>query len=414
MSREGSEHRQGEGGVCPRPQDRNRPCRRPVGADRADPRKEPQSLFRVCIRLETFMITLEKLCAVETIITHDNCPDGTASAILLHDALPHAKIVFLQYGTDAYKALEPSPNTLFGDICPPIQTNKVVVEAEGVGSNPVEKYVIDEADRQRLQAFVDAGGLILDHHKTARPVVEAYGTNGVFGDEVSEPGLSGGLLAYRHVWRPVMEAAYEAAKAASRAGKGTVHLDTALYDVQFRYESMFALAEKFAVTAGIRDTWQNKHEKWREACIQAEVLRFYPSDNWLSKEAPFRYENRGWWQERMQLGELILTKHERAVQKVVEKAWRFTTPKGTRVVVFEGIRMSSDGAEFLGDEADLVIGFGYEVEAGKPKLILSTRTRGTYDCSAFARAHGGGGHTKAAGFNCQVDVPTTPNPFLVV
>lgn len=31
-------------------------------------------------------------------------------------------------------------------------------------------------------------------------------------------------------------------------------------------------------------------------------------------------------------------------------------------------------------------------------MIVSTRSHTTFDCAEFARIHGGGGHTRAAGF----------------
>ncbi len=50
------------------------------------------------------MIPIETLRAVRTIITHANCPDGVASALILHQALPNAAIVFLAAGSPELKA----------------------------------------------------------------------------------------------------------------------------------------------------------------------------------------------------------------------------------------------------------------------------------------------------------------------
>jgi oligoribonuclease NrnB/cAMP/cGMP phosphodiesterase (DHH superfamily) len=310
------------------------------------------------------MFPLEKLLAVKKIVSHENCPDGMASAILLHDVLPNAEIVFMQYQTVHQKELNPEPGMLFVDFSP---------------------------HESRFREFVEAGALVLDHHKTAAPIVEAFGKNGVFGNEVDEPGVCGAVLAYRHVWEPL-----------TRAGRDPN--DSNLGGLLLR-------AEAFATLAGVRDTWQNKSPDWRKACIQAEMLRFYPAENWLSVFNPFRYENNSFWAERTKLGQLIVEKHEIAVKKSIEKAYRFTTAKGTRVIMLSNTHTTSDAAEALGSEVDLVVGFGFEVDGGTPKVFFSTRSRGEFDCGTFCKSLGGGGHTKAAGFNRPLTIGTSLEPY---
>jgi hypothetical protein len=105
-------------------------------------------------------IDIEKIKAVKVIVTHDNCTDGLAAAILLHDVLPDAEIIFAQHGTEAYAKLEVRPNMLFVDIVPP---------------------------KERYEEFLKAGAIVLDHHKGVKDVVEKFGTNAVFGDEKQHP-----------------------------------------------------------------------------------------------------------------------------------------------------------------------------------------------------------------------------------
>ena len=86
---------------------------------------------------------LDKLMAVKTIICHGgNCPDGVASAILLHDVLPDAELKFVQYGTEEQKALRATSGMLFADFSPHAET---------------------------FQKFVDAGAIVLDHHPHVSP-----------------------------------------------------------------------------------------------------------------------------------------------------------------------------------------------------------------------------------------------------
>lgn len=323
---------------------------------------------------------------IKLVVVHANCPDGMASAIFVKDAMPDVEIQFIQYNTDEHKALTPRPNVMFCDFSPFAET------AEVEGPDGKKTHALTDLGKEQVKAWVDAGALLLDHHAAVKQIgmLQPFVDAGLarFGDEATEPGVCGAVLAYRHVWRPILDEAY--ADAVAHSGDGG-------NDASYHYQSMFRIAEEFATLAGIRDTWQKKSPDWRRACVQAEMLRFFPPENWFSKKDPFVYGNQGWWHERMALGELLIAKHERTIAKTLEKAHRFTTAKGTRVVVFSGTHLSSDASEALGEEADLVVGFDYQVEGGKQKLICSNRTRGSFPVLAFAMSYGGGGHKNAAG-----------------
>src|SRR5271155_4260292 len=184
------------------------------------------------------MIPIEKLRAVKTVVSHDNCPDGTASAILLKDAYSQAGLEvenkFIQYGTEAYKTLTPTSNMLFCDFSPGVPE----IEVDG-------KKVLDPV---KLKVWQDSDCLILDHHKGAKKLVEALGEERCeFADEVEHPGIAGAMLAYRHVWLPFYAGAIN--------------------------EAAHARALELAVLGGIRDTWQSKSSQWDAANEMAEALR---------------------------------------------------------------------------------------------------------------------------------------------
>ena len=309
------------------------------------------------------MLSVEKLLAVKTIIVHDSCPDGTASAILLRDAYAGQSVTFrfIQYGTAEHLNLTPEPGMLFCDFSPP-------------------------ADR--VQEFIDVAAIVLDHHKTAKPVVEALGDNGIFGDEGSTPGVAGATLAYEYVWLPL--------KCAQSGGVDE-------RDAQF--------ARDFAILAGIRDTWQRQDPRWKAACVQAYILHFFTNDKWLA--TPLTAIAADWEKAFKPIGEALWVKHEKSVQRIVKEAYRFITAKGTRVVMFADIVNTSDVAEALGSEVDLVVGFLPVNMDGKLKYIFSTRSHTTFDCASFAKANGGGGHLRAAGFTYPVEMHSTLNPFAV-
>jgi hypothetical protein len=305
------------------------------------------------------MIDLNKLRAVKRIVTHVNCADGLVSALLCKDAFPEATVEFVQYTTEAHVNLAVTPNMLFADMSPPAE---------------------------RVQEFVAAGALVLDHHRTARAVVDAFGDDGIFGDENTQPGVCGATLCYEHVWKAI---------AAPRHTPSTGDF-----------------VAQFARLAGVLDTWQRKDTQWHEAGIQHSTLMFFPSTFWMSKPLVDIAAN---WPQYRWIGEIQVQKNEDRVSKATVEALRFKTAAGTRVVCFEGVRLTSDAAERLDKEVDLVIGFSYRNDGGEtPRLILSTRSHTTFDCAAFARANGGGGHTKAAGCSFPVEIETEVNPYLRV
>lgn len=176
------------------------------------------------------------LSRITRIITHANCPDGIASAMILHDALPDASVEFVQYGTPEHRDMHATPGMLFCDITPP---------------------------RERVSEFVGAGAMVLDHHAAQKDIVDAFGENGVYA---CETGKSGAWLAYWHVWRNI------AFNACGIDNDNVKH---------------------FARLAGIRDTWWKGHELWTEACEQAAALMFlgldYFKDHapWLTREERF-------------------------------------------------------------------------------------------------------------------------------
>jgi oligoribonuclease NrnB/cAMP/cGMP phosphodiesterase (DHH superfamily) len=306
------------------------------------------------------MIDLDKLQKVQHIITHKDCPDGIASAMILKDVLPEAKVTFIQYNTPEQRALPAEPGMLFCDFSPA---------------------------NDRIQEFKDVGTLVLDHHKFARETVEAFGENGVFADETTEPGVCGAVLAYRHVWFPQKKSwsAMDEHDPEQAARGKAVH--------------------ELATLAGIRDTWQKDDPRWKQACEQAEALRFWPLNLLIGT-------NPDTWPGLIQpIGSVIFNKNLERAKDMSETSYRFTTMSGTRVIIFGGASMSSDTAEAAGDSVDLVVGFSYKTDDGKPIVIYSTRSHTDFNCGAFCKAHGGGGHTKAAGFSVKLDLNTDPNPF---
>lgn len=296
-------------------------------------------------------LDLNTLDNVKRIITHDNCADGMASAMILHDVYPDIEPEFAQYDSKEQRDMEVTEGMLFVDFSP-------------------------HADK--AAASLEAGAIVLDHHKTSKDLVAQFSDKGlgVFGDEKDDPGICGATLAFQHVWLPL----------AQRRQKG----DPVVEDIQ-PGDQVYDLFHNLATLAGIRDTWQTKDPRWQQACEQAMAIDWWPNEFLLETQP-------GDWHHKLVLGPILFKKKLKWAKKTIGSAFRFTTAKGTRVVMFEGLKTSSDAAEMLGTEADLVCGYGMWLEDGQVKIVYSTRSRSEFDCSVFCKAHGGGGHTKAAGF----------------
>jgi len=291
-------------------------------------------------------IPVEKITKV---VSHANCPDGIASAMIVRDALPSVPIEFMQYNTPEHENMVVQEGLTFVDFSP---------------------------HHSRYQEFIDGGAFCLDHHKGAKDVVAAFGERGVYADEKEEPGVSGAVLAFRHIWQPSV---YRIKRLGKMVGEQEV--------------------SRFAELAGIRDTWQTKSPDWFLAKKQAQTLMRLPRDFWMSIDLAEAIDLLNGT-----LPAFIDDDWNESILRKVREAWRTKSEKGTKVVLFEGTRSSSDAAELIDKDADLVVGFNMFVEGGERKIIYSTRSHTGFDCKALAKMFpGGGGHTAAAGFNTLVN-----------
>lgn len=317
------------------------------------------------------MINIDKLKSVKHLVTHANCPDGVASALIVKDALPDVRVSFMAYGSKEHRELEPAPGTLFCDFTPYVEWLKT----------PDGHQVLDGS---KVIAWVQAGAVVLDHHPTAKTLVDNFALNGlgVFG--LNEKNECGAWLAYEHVWLPSEEAK----------------------PVEQTKWSRIAV-EDFARLAAIRDTWKKDSPDWQMACAQAAELMFWGERTSLGDMLRAQIGT---------LGQHLLDKQLSAAQRSLDEAHYFQTTKGTRVCVFQGVSTTSDAAELFDNPGqvpgpDLVVGFHYKVDADKLQLQFSTRSHTGFDCASFAKAHGGGGHRAAAGFTIEVSPELSANPY---
>lgn len=283
---------------------------------------------------------LEDLKQLKTAIVHANCADGLTSALILKSAIPDIQIQFMQHGSKEFNELRPEKNMIFVDISPHYMMN--------------------------LKGFLECGALVLDHHKSSKSIITAFGSKARFGDELTQPGVCGAVLAYNHVYKEI-------------CGENKA-------------------VERIANLAGIADTWQRESAMWKDAMIQLSTMNFYSKNILLDKNF-LDLINSDEWQQMLRVGELYYNQFINKVNATIKSAYRFVSDKGTAVIAFEGISATSEAAEILGHNVDLVIGWSIFCEDNKPKVVFSTRSHTGFNCLQFAQRYDGGGHTKAAGFN---------------
>lgn len=318
---------------------------------------------------------------IHTVVCHKNpgspCPDGVASAILILDACRSISAVdpevkFVTHKTPEYEQLPATEGMIFCDIVPP---------------------------PERVEEFLAVNAFVLDHHKGSKATIARFVERkfGVFADEVEEPGISGAMLAFAHVWEPIWGlTTQQIADARGRA----------------------ANALRFATLAGIRDTWQKHDSRWREACAQAEALRFYPWETWSGIRSPFVHNGFEQLQSKLAIGPMLIERNEERDRYLVQNAMHFEVPSDYSIAAQLPLRAcivpsveTSDVADKL--EADVVIGFAFRHTMTKTFMQLSLRSRGRFDCAAFCKVHGGGGHTQAAG--CTIQLTTSDvQPFAFI
>jgi len=299
------------------------------------------------------MIPLDKIKKVKRIVVHTDA-DGVVSAMILKDVLPDASVEYVQYDTKAHVEMTAEPGMIFCDFSP---------------------------HEPRADEFLEVGAIVLDHHDTKRKVVQRFIDRGlgVFGDMEKQPGACGAWLAYMHVWQPSFPGTVRSAKTREAV-------------------------EDVAKLAAIRDTWQTKDPRWIEACEQAAAINFWDWDT-LVASPPEQ------WAEMLgTVGKQAYDNHMRKVRTAVGGAYRYITPKGIRMVVFQGYFAASDAAEMIGEDADVICGFSLFFDDGEPFMLCGLRSHTDFHVGKFAKtaAEGGGGHRESAGFRRSIFLSDNP------
>ena len=224
-------------------------------------------------------IPLDTLRAINHVVVHNDA-DGIASAMIFKDVLPTVRVSVVAYDSPEHKEMPAEPGMAFCDFSPYID---------------------------RYPKFVEAGAIVLDHHDTQKPIVEAFGELGVYGE--NDKTEAGAYLAYREVWLPLMSERWRA-----RQIEGLGHPSP--NPMNLRYDTLRERVEEFALLTSIRDTWKTKHPQWRKACEQSEALHFWPEEKLLSGIPSEE------WDQLLHLGPMLFERKLKAAQRCIDGGHR--------------------------------------------------------------------------------------------
>jgi oligoribonuclease NrnB/cAMP/cGMP phosphodiesterase (DHH superfamily) len=311
----------------------------------------------------------DKLRGVTDVYFHENCPDGSAAALICAAAFKAAgtrpKFRSLQYDTELMNKLEPRPGQLFVDITPP---------------------------KARWGEWENVQPIVLDHHETAKVVTEGLG--GVYATNEKH---SGAMLALEEVFDPLV------------AG----------FD-----ESLRTAWKNLAQLAMIRDTWKKESPLWRDACALAMALLFDGSKCLIEKaqeHGPNILLPGGhlFLDQYLGLGHKLLENNDRRVEKLAKSAYRetYSFDKEYEAAYFNCTeKIVSDVANFLIDNGcNLAVGYFFLFEDGANRCQVSLRTDGTLSARRIAeRFPNGGGHERAAGFRLHEGDQMSPHKIYSV
>lgn len=272
---------------------------------------------------------------VKHIITHDNCADGIASAVILKLAWPEAEVTHAQYGG---VLPEPADGMVFVDFSPP----------------PTE-----------AEKYVKAVAWCLDHHEGAKDVVALFGERGVYADK---PGVSGASLALSFALNFVC---------GSRAVGTPAFCD-------------------FAMLVGIRDTWQKANYHFPRASHVSGALHFLGFEESLSIVSSPHFLSR--LEELGRHVEADRKRHvDRAVSHA--SRFKTDAGTRVAIFDGYSLSSDAAEHPALAEVDMVVGSVSDGDDKGGTIFRYSCRSRLGYDVMSLAKRYGGGGHKHAAGFS---------------
>lgn len=264
---------------------------------------------------------------------HGNCPDGFTAAWVARILYPTATFVPVHY-TDEWKTPPPDEPgfVYFIDYCPPLD---VLHGWRALGHSIT----------------------VLDHHKSAEPILKMWGGHYVFANERSGAGIAWDYFFAGSMYPPLVAYAQD------------------------------------------RDLWQHKLQHSRE--VNAYIMSFqYTFENWMEIDVDLRTAFR----ECVDQGTAIERyKAKDTAMICAQTTWEFIG--GHKVPVVNATSLWSEVGERLLalNDAPFVASFSDTKHGTRVWSLRSRQGADSFDVAQIAGMYGGGGHRNAAGFR-------TPRP----
>jgi len=286
------------------------------------------------------MIPIKKLETIKTVYSHAACPDGTVAALICSETLNRLGIEHevrtIQYQSKEHRELVPKPGQLFADITPPIERHK---------------------------EWAEHSPIILDHHGTAKHVVEALG--GIYGEDEK---VCGSLLCYTYIYEP--------------------HVGS---NDEWEY---------YAHLSMVRDTWKTKHDDWEKACAFARGLAWYGTRDLLDLMNNGKLDLSAVLAFGVKENKRVLRRTELLAKNGYILEFSLKNKKYRVLFVNATEKIASEIGEYARGEmdVDLAVTWFTTCQDGSPYTICSLRSNERVSAVKIAELNNGGGHERAAGF----------------
>lgn len=287
------------------------------------------------------------------VLYHGNCWDGFCAAWLLRKVYPDAEFIPVQYGQEPPVVAEDKERLLF-----------------------VVDFSYPRNVMFRIGAMRPGGLVVLDHHKTAQAALDGLSeeltcNNCGSCEVVFDMNKSGARITWEWIWRNHFGKKYSSLLN-TETGE-VLYLDVAPWLVNYTED---------------RDLWRWKlpHSKAITTCLRSHPLDFNLWDI-FEKIDPKTLVNEG---------EAILRSEATMIENHVRHA-REIEMDGHRILAVNATVLFSDIAGELATNGRPFGAAYFDRGDGKRQWSLRSTDAGV-DVSEIAKAHGGGGHRNAAGF----------------
>lgn len=296
-------------------------------------------------------ISIDDLKKVRKLVSHYNCADGTVSAMVCKTAFQllgtDVEITFDTYNSPTHDKLVPESGIIYVDFTPPYA---------------------------QWEEFRNNGTIVIDHHASARKHIQ--GDKVIFGDGTE----SGAYLCFKHILVPVVN-----------------HLRSQESPDDIKDNIILTEWDYFCRHISLYDTWQKgkvNDDVWEEACNLTQGVIFCGEKALLEDATAHKRVD-------IDLLRMIGKRwNKRAVNKARHVADNadFRQMGSYKVALYNNTeKITTEIGDILGDHSDFSVGYSTFVQEGTHRLLLSFRTRGTFDTTVLSKHFGGGGHAGASG-----------------